>query len=98
MDHQHVARITWSEAQVQRGLPAVAEMIDPAWFADDRSGAEGWSLICRFAVPAAAQGSPSEALVRFLVPEAPHGRLTSGARLRLFERATGEYADVVIFE
>ena len=75
------------------------QMIDPAWFDETAPGtAERWSLICEFDVAPSEQGDPSEARVKFLMPDAPHDRLCPGARLRLFERASGQYATVDILD
>jgi hypothetical protein len=99
MATQHHARITWSTEQVRRGLPAVAEMIDPAWLADATPTIDdGWSLVCRFDSPPREQGNPSLAQVNFLADEAPHDRLKPGSALRLFERGTGSYATVEILD
>ena len=93
---ERLARITWSPEYVAAGLPEVVETIDPAWLGARTAGAEGWSLVCRFEPPPRVQGNPIVAAVRFLVPEAPHGVLVPGARLQLFERGTGRYAEVEI--
>lgn len=98
MDHEHAARIAWTQAHVRAGLPARFEMIDPAWFDVDAPDAEGWSLVCRFAAPPVEQGSPSAARVRFRAEGAPHGRLVPGTVLRLFEQRTHQYATVLILE
>jgi hypothetical protein len=92
---EHRARITWSDAQVRRGLPRTRESVDPAWF---DAGEEAWSLRCRSEAPPAQQGNPSEARISFLVSEAPHGRLVPGAVLHLFERATTGHATVEVLE
>jgi hypothetical protein len=94
---EHLARITWSGAQAERGLPQTPRLVDPAWFADAApTQAEGWSLECCFDVPPREQGNPSLARIRFLVDEAPEDRLRAGAVLYLFERGTGGYATVEI--
>ena len=95
---QHVARITWSSEHERRGLPRAARMIDPAWFTGSVGEKEAWSLVCTFEKPAAEQGNPSVARVQFMVPAAPENRLTPGATLRLFERATGGFAVVEILD
>jgi hypothetical protein len=92
------ARITWSLAQVKRGLPVFTRTIDPAWFDADPPGAEGWSLQCRFETTPAAQGNPSPAAVAFLVEGAPHERLVPGVRLWLYERGTGHRAVVEVLD
>ncbi len=99
MTTEHRARITWSAEQVRRGLPEIMETIDPAWFegTTPKKG-DGWSLVCRFDSPPIQQGNPSTARVRFMVDDAPHGRLGQGARLQLFERGTGELAVVEVLE
>jgi hypothetical protein len=94
----HPARITWSAEQVRRGLPRFDETVDPAWLCDAPPNEDGWSLICIFAPPPAEQGNPTLARVHFMREEAPHQLLRSGAALRLFERATGQYAVVEILE
>ena len=99
MIREHRARITWSAAQVARGLPDIAERTDPAWLAADPPGrTESWSLVCRFDGSPKAQGSPSLAWVRFLFPEAPADWLRPGTRLHLFERAADAYATVEILD
>ena len=98
MSRGHLARVTWSAAQVRRGLPAFERTTDPAWFEADPPGADGWSLRCRFEPPPDAQGSPSVARVAFMMPHAPHERLAPGARLRLFERGSGGRALVEILD
>ena len=59
---------------------------------------DGWSLVYRFDKAPVEQGNPSEALVEFMMPNAPTDELKPGARLKLFERETGTYADVVILD
>jgi hypothetical protein len=94
---EHPARITWSEAQARVGLPKLTETIDPAWIEGTMPRQdEGWSLICRFERRPDEQGNPSDAFVRFLVADAPESALHQGARLQLFERGTGQYAEVEI--
>lgn len=96
---EHRARITWSEEQVRRGLPAIHETVDPAW--RDGTGPAssiGWSMRCRFDVTPADQGNPSMASVGFIFAEAPHSALQVGARRQLFERATGSAATVEVVE
>jgi hypothetical protein len=95
MSTEHLARITWSDEQVRRGLPAFTRTTDPAWFA---TPAEGWSLVCRFHASPREQGSPSVARVAFLTEDAPHHRLIPGAQLKLFERSTRDVATVEIIE
>jgi hypothetical protein len=92
------ARITWSAARIDRGLPAAEELIAPAWFEADPPGAEGWSLVCRFEHSPEAQGSPSIASVAFMMPDAPHERLAPGARLRLYEGGRDARALVEVLE
>lgn len=98
MEREHTARITWSDAHLRRGLVARAEWIAPAWFVGDPPGADGWSLVCCFDVPPAAQGSPSTGRVRLWMAHAPHERLRPGAVLRLFEDATFELATVEVLD
>ena len=96
---EHRARITWSDRQLRAGLPAISETVDPAWLYDATSRRnEGWSLVCRFDPSPQEQGNPTLASVHFLMDDAPHDRLEPGARLRLFERATGDLALVEIVE
>lgn len=95
MATEHLARIYWSDEQVRRGLPAFTRTTDPAWFDPSE---KGWSLVCRFHASPREQGSPSVANVAFLLAEAPHDRLTAGARLSLFERSTRQRATVEIIE
>ena len=93
----HRASIHWSRDQQRLGLPTTTLMTDPAWLAAETPREnEGWSLVCEFERPPAEQGSPSQALVHYLVPAAPHSQLVLGARLQLFERATGQTAEVEI--
>jgi hypothetical protein len=98
MDHEHAAEIAWTPEHVQAGLPALFEMIEPAWFFADPRGAEGWSLVCRFAAPPVELGSPSAARVRFRAEGAPSDRLVPGVVLRLFERSTRQHATVLILD
>jgi hypothetical protein len=94
----HRAPIRWSAAQQGKGLPIFAHTTDPTWLFDEiPKQDEGWSLMCDFATPPALQGNPSIAHVRYLMPNAPH-RLIPGLRLRLFERGTGQFADVEILD
>ena len=95
MPKEHLARITWSDEQVRRGLPAFTRTTDPAWF---ESPDEGLSIVCRFHASPREQGSPSVAQVSFLSADAPHERLVPGARLNLFERSTRLLATVTIIE
>jgi hypothetical protein len=99
MERFHQARIHWSEEQVRRGLPSVSRTTDPSWFVEAGPGSEqGWSLVCEFEAPPAHQGNPSRARVVFLVEDAPHSRLSPGSRLQLFERGTGQRAEVEILD
>src|SRR5688572_26529641 len=94
---EHPARITWSAEQVRLGLLAGLRTTDPAWVAEVvPRHADAWSLVCEFEVPPREQGNPSSARVRFLFPDAPHDYLRPGARLQLFEPATGQVAQVEI--
>jgi hypothetical protein len=91
------ARITWSQRHAERGLPDVGRTIDPAWFEGEAPRThEGWSLVCWFDPSPHVQGNPTAAEVEFLAPEAPVQRLIAGARLRLFDRWTQDFADVEI--
>ncbi|HEY0778164.1 MAG TPA: hypothetical protein VGD56_09380 [Gemmatirosa sp.] len=98
MEREHDARITWSDAHLQRGLVARTEWIAPAWFVGDPPDADGWSLVCRFEVAPAEQGSPSAARIRLWRPHAPHERLRPGAVLRLFEDVTLQLATVEVLD
>lgn len=99
MSGTHKAVITWSRAQIERGLPTSTETIDPAWFeAPGSVPGEGWSLMCTFDSPPFVQGSPSQAHVRFMVEEAPHDRLRQGTTLHMFERDTAQYAKVILLD
>jgi hypothetical protein len=95
----HRARITWSAAHLNCGLPACTETTDPSWLLDATPSVDaGWSLVCLFHQSPRDQGNPSEARVHFLVDDAPHHILKPGASLRLFERATKDFATVEILE
>jgi len=96
MATEHRALIHWSAAQVRRGLPNVTELIDPAWLEGQLD--EAWSLVCRFASPPDQQGSPSSALIHFIMQAAPHHALRPGATLQLFERGTSQKARVEILD
>jgi len=52
--------------------------------------------MCSFDSSPLAQGNPSIAEVRYLMPDAPP--LIPGLRLRLFERGTSQFADVEILD
>jgi hypothetical protein len=93
MSSEHHATIEWSAEQAGQGLPKILESIDPSWF---NPGEEAWSIVCQFEIPPSEQGNPSRAIVRFLMPEAPHQLLIPGARLHLFERATAKTALLTI--
>ena len=96
--HTHQASIRWSAEQDRQGLPAFSRTTDPAWHVDEvPKKDEGRSLMCNFDSLPVVQGNPSIAQVRYLMPNAPH-RLVPGLRLRLFERGTGQYADVEILD
>ncbi len=95
MTAEHHARISWSDEQVRRGLPAFTRTTDPAWF---ESPDEGLSLVCRFHASPREQGSPSVAVVAFTTDDAPHDRLQPGAELYLFERSTRQTARVHIID
>ena len=94
----HRASIRWSPEQQQRGLPVYTQTADPAWHVDETPKLdEGWTLLCDFEHPPALQGNPSIARVRYLMPTAPH-RLERGLHLKLFERGTGQFAEVEILD
>jgi hypothetical protein len=94
----HRASIRWSPEQQRLGLPQFTRTADPAWHVNDTPKRdEGWTLLCDFERSPALQGNPSTAQVRYLMPNAPHP-LGPGVRLRLFERATSQFADVEILD
>jgi hypothetical protein len=94
----HQASIRWSTEQERQGLPAFSRTTDPVWLVDEiPKQDEGWSLMCDFDSPPVVQGNPSNARVRYLMPNAPH-RLVPGLRLQLLERGTSRYADVEILD
>src|SRR2546427_509395 len=96
---QQDARITWPAEHLRKGLHSFTQSLAPAWLADAPSGRDaGWSLMYRFDRPPREQGNPSMAVVRFMVDAAPHGRLTPGTSLHLFERGTQRFATVEILE
>ncbi len=91
------ALIIWSPEHVSAGLIRALETTDPAWLlVNTERSAESWSLRCTFPVPPVIAGSPTPADVSFLMPDAPSHWLRAGARLAMFERATGRYATVEI--
>src|SRR5262245_534836 len=97
MPSAHLAEIEWSSDQVESGLPSFERSVDPAWFWEEAPrSTDGWSLVCEFIAPPSQQGNPSRASVHFAVDVAPHDRLRAGALLRMFERATRQYATVRI--
>ena len=99
MRRVHTARIHWSPEHISRGLPTFARTADPAWLSPARPREdEGWTLLCEFDSPPSEQGSPSLARVEFGMDAAPHDRLTPGASLQLFERATLKLARVEILD
>ena len=84
------ASFYWSSARVGAGLPLEREVIGPAWLGPGRDGnEEGWSLVCTFDHPPAAQGNPSRGWIRYFLADAPHDALKSGAVLRLFDGPFG---------
>jgi hypothetical protein len=99
MSAAHRAKIAWSQQQIERGLPPLLELVDPAWFlGTDPSSDASWSLRCQFDVAPSRQGNPSDARVQFLVDAAPHERLKPGVVLELFERSTQARARVEIID
>ncbi len=94
----HSALIWWSREHVVLGLFDALETTDPAWLPGAIASSEGWSLVCTFDVSPAQQRSPSRARVRFMMAEAPHEALLVDGQLRLFERATGKFAEVEILD
>lgn len=73
--------------------------IDPVCLNDARPGSDaGWSLICEFERAPVEQGNPSAAQVQFVLDEAPRDWLRPGVSLRMFERATQQYARVEILD
>lgn len=84
----HNAKVTWlSEALGGRKtLPPVGQYITLTRFPADTIWPDGaWTVVLDFEPPAAVQGSPSQAMVRFLVESAPVERLMSGAIFELYE-------------
>ena len=96
MATEHRALIHWTAAQIRRGLPDATQLIDQAWL--DGRVDEACSLVCRFAAPPVEPGSPSSALVHFIMPDVPHGALRPGETLELFERGTSAKARVEILD
>ncbi|HET7584322.1 MAG TPA: hypothetical protein VFK13_05410 [Gemmatimonadaceae bacterium] len=93
MSTVHAARIHWSTEQLQQGLPAGNQTIDPVWLEAARPRIdEGWSLVCEFEQPPVQQGNPSLAHVHFALNDAPQDWLRPGTWLCMFERATQQYA------
>jgi hypothetical protein len=97
MPREHTALIHWSDQQVKLGLPAISQTADPAWFGDEHDE-EAWTLLCSFPVEPKESGNPTPARVAFLMDDAPHDKLVSGASLRLFERGTRQFALVSIVD
>ena len=99
MHRKHKAVVTWSASQLHKGLPEISELTDPAWMTTPQApDSEGWSVTCEFSSSPCEQGNPSQALVAFLVDDAPHDLLVPGAVLRLFERDTADFAQVEILD
>ena len=99
MAFSHKAHITWSKEHFDRGLPAVTELIDPAWFGEEIvAGKEGWSLVCTFDSPLNTSPNPVAARVRFMVGNAPHEQLKAGTRLWLAQRGGRGYARVEVLD
>jgi hypothetical protein len=95
----HRAVVHWSVEQEALGLPRPLSTIDPAWFAAETPPQhEGWSMVCEFERPPAEQGNPSIARVHYPMSDAPHAKLTVGASLRRFERATSRFAMLEILD
>lgn len=88
--------VTWSEEQVELGLPNIMVTTDPSNPIDEQYSDEWWSMVCRFEKPPVEQGNPSRAYVRFLLKKAPHKLLQTGAKFQLFERATQKFAVIEI--
>jgi hypothetical protein len=98
MHREHRARIFWSAEQMRLGLPTALEGTDPAWVSPDPSESNAWSLRFRFSASPVDLGSPTEAIVSFLLEDAPHHALLPGSTLRLFERGTRMWALVEILD
>ena len=95
----HRASVRWSSEQEAVGLPHAMTTTDPAWFANETPRAdEAWSLVCEFDQPPVEQGNPSTGMVHYLMAEAPHAKLVTGAMLQLFERSTGRFAALEILD
>ena len=79
--------VVWSEQKMGR-LPEGTRYATVAKFAEDADTwpSEGWSVVLDFA-PETAQVRSFEATARFLMPNAPWGRLKSGCIFELFEGA-----------
>ena len=86
---EHLAIVTWLPTELREGgqLPHSLQYTGISRFPSDGSGwPDGsYSIVCRFSVPPSEHGTSSEAHVRFLVDDAPHHRLTPGARFELYE-------------
>jgi hypothetical protein len=96
MTDKHQARIHWWTEHVCLGLADTRRAVDPSWSSDN--AAEGWNLICEFAVSPKDQGNPSLATISFLLDDAPAEWLGPGRELQLFEPATGKSARVEILD
>ena len=92
----HVALIQWSDSQIKDGLPAVNEIVRPAWFEEEIESGPGWSLRCRFHVPPSLAGSPTSASIEFVSEAAPLQRLIPGAVLLMHEPGKREFARVSV--
>jgi len=85
------ALVTWATR-----LPEGLQYSTVAKFAEDVNWPEGaWSVVLEFETSPATQGNPSRGLVHFLMFEAPHNRLRTGAHFALYA-GSAKVADVEI--
>ena len=77
--------VAWSDQKLGR-LPSGNSYVTVAKFSEDADGwpNEGWSVALEF-YPGAAHARTFEATARFLVPNAPWGRLKPGCIFELYE-------------
>lgn len=77
--------VVWSEEKMGR-LPSGTSYATVAKFAEDADmwPKEGWSVVLDFPT-GSAQARSFEATARFLMPDAPWGRLKAGCVFELYE-------------
>lgn len=77
--------VVWADEKTAR-LPSDSSYATVAKFAEDADTwpSEGWSVVLDFS-PGRAQARSFEATARFLMPNAPWGRLKSGCVFELYE-------------